>query len=101
MYRLRVLAIVSGLFAPASAVADGPEVAPPPRPAAGKKVRNAGRPGEVITPAARRERITTDRLKVGDKAPDFTLKTPDGKGAVTLSEFRGRRPVVLIFASYT
>lgn len=35
-------------------------------------------------------------LRVGDPAPDFRLKGPGGQ-FVTLSEFRGRRPVVLIF----
>jgi hypothetical protein len=39
--------------------------------------------------------------KVGTPAPDFTLKTLDGKGEVTLSSFRGKQPVVLIFGSYT
>ncbi len=37
----------------------------------------------------------------GDMAPDFRLKTRDGKSEVTLSSFRGSRPVVLIFGSYT
>ena len=35
-------------------------------------------------------------LKVGDKAPDFTLPTLDG-GKVTLSDFRGKQNVVLSF----
>jgi len=39
--------------------------------------------------------------QVGDLAPDFTLETQDGKQSVTLSSFRGRRPVVLTFGSYT
>lgn len=34
-------------------------------------------------------------------APDFTLPTQDGKATVTLSEFRGKKPVVLIFGSFT
>jgi peroxiredoxin (alkyl hydroperoxide reductase subunit C) len=34
--------------------------------------------------------------RVGDPAPDFHLKGPGGQ-FVTLSEFRGRRPVVLLF----
>lgn len=40
-------------------------------------------------------------LKVGDMAPDFDLKTADGKGQVRLSSFRGQKPVVLIFGSHT
>ena len=35
-------------------------------------------------------------LKVGDMAPDFTLPATDGK-KVTLSEFRGKKNVVLAF----
>ncbi len=37
----------------------------------------------------------------GDVAPDFTLKSLDGKKSVTLSSFRGKQPVVLVFGSYT
>ena len=62
--------------------------------------RSARRPGEVITGAAKGERYT-DRLKVGDDAPDFTLADPTGKREVTLSSFQGKKPVVLIFGSYT
>lgn len=40
-------------------------------------------------------------LKAGDAAPDFTLKSPDGKESVTLSALKGQQPVVLVFASYT
>lgn len=36
------------------------------------------------------------RVKVGDLAPDFTLENIDGK-RVTLSEFRGKKNVVLVF----
>lgn len=35
------------------------------------------------------------------RAPDFTLKTPDGKSAITLSDSFGSKPVVLIFGSFT
>ena len=42
-----------------------------------------------------------DRLKVGDVAPDFTLKTLDGKKTVTLSSFQGKKPALLVFGSYT
>ena len=40
-------------------------------------------------------------LLPGDKAPDFTLKTLDGSREVNLASYRGTRPVVLIFGSYT
>ncbi|MBI3837337.1 MAG: redoxin domain-containing protein [Planctomycetia bacterium] len=39
--------------------------------------------------------------KAGDVAPDFTLATLDGKQQVRLSDFRGKRPVALVFGSYT
>jgi hypothetical protein len=39
--------------------------------------------------------------KVGHLAPDFTLLTQDGKQKITLSDFRGKKPVVLIFGSLT
>ncbi len=38
----------------------------------------------------------TETLKVGDAAPDFTLQDQD-ENPVTLSEFRGKKNVVLIF----
>ena len=40
-------------------------------------------------------------LETGEVAPDFTLPTLDHRERVTLSSHRGRRPVVLVFGSYT
>jgi hypothetical protein len=40
-------------------------------------------------------------LRVGDEAPDFSLETYDRKSRVQLSAFRGKKPVVLVFGSYT
>lgn len=37
----------------------------------------------------------------GDAAPDFTLRTPTGEATVKLSSFRGDKPVVLIFGSFS
>lgn len=39
--------------------------------------------------------------KVGELAPDFALEDPSGEIAVRLSDFRGKRPVALVFGSYT
>jgi hypothetical protein len=39
--------------------------------------------------------------KVGDLAPDFELQDPSGNTLVRLSDFRGKRPVALVFGSYT
>lgn len=41
------------------------------------------------------------RLSVGDPAPDFSLQRYDEPTTVRLSQFRGSRPVVLVFGSYT
>jgi hypothetical protein len=41
------------------------------------------------------------KLHVGQDAPVFALKTADGGSEVRLDSFRGKRPVVLIFGSYT
>ncbi|MGL4421311.1 MAG: deiodinase family protein, partial [Gemmataceae bacterium] len=38
---------------------------------------------------------------VGDTAPNFTLKTMDGKKEVTLADYRGKTPVVLVFGNYS
>jgi hypothetical protein len=40
-------------------------------------------------------------LKVGSAAPDFRLPTLDKTSQVQLSSFRGEKPVVLVFGSYT
>ena len=64
------------------------------------KQKQQTRPGEVNTPPARGERHS-DSLKVGDRAPDFTLADPSGKQTTTLSSFQGKKPVVLIFGSFT
>jgi hypothetical protein len=34
-------------------------------------------------------------------APNFTLASPDGKTTITLGDYRGKKPVVLIFGSFT
>jgi hypothetical protein len=46
-------------------------------------------------------RTRAGTLAVGDVAPDFELPTLDGATRVRLSSFRGKRPVVLVFGSYT
>lgn len=39
--------------------------------------------------------------KVGDIAPDFKLRDTDGENPIRLSEFKGKKPVGLIFGSFT
>lgn len=48
---------------------------------------DAGSPFEGVRPNA--------------EAPDFQLPTHDGKSTIRLSDFRGKKPVVLIFGSFT
>jgi hypothetical protein len=39
--------------------------------------------------------------KVDESAPDFTLRTNDGKAEITLSRLIGPKPVVLVFGNFT
>jgi len=39
--------------------------------------------------------------KVGDVAQDFELYDANGKNSIRLSDFKGKKPVALIFGSYT
>ena len=55
----------------------------------------------------RKEKMNSQRRlderapKAGDLAPDFTLADVSGTNSITLSNFRGKKPVVLVFGSYT
>ena len=39
--------------------------------------------------------------KAGDPAPDFELSDVDGEHSVRLSDFQGKKPVALVFGSFT
>ena len=39
--------------------------------------------------------------RAGDLAPDFTLTDSRGEKTITLSGFRGKKPVALVFGSFT
>ena len=39
--------------------------------------------------------------KAGDPAPDFELRDVDGEHSVRLSDFHGKKPVVLVFGNFT
>jgi hypothetical protein len=39
--------------------------------------------------------------KAGDLAPDFELYDAGGNKAIRLSDFRDKKPVALVFGSYT
>jgi hypothetical protein len=76
----------------------------PPRPARANRPAAGGMPsrwtllngllsGEIGSPF--------EGPAVGEEAPAFRLRTHEGRRAVSLAEFRGKRPVVLIFGSFT
>jgi hypothetical protein len=47
------------------------------------------------------KKFDIDAPKVGDMAPDFELWDINGENSVRLSDFRGQKPVALIFGSFT
>ncbi|MEQ1859011.1 MAG: hypothetical protein ABMA13_03670 [Chthoniobacteraceae bacterium] len=61
----------------------------------------SGYPASAQPPQRKGDQRIPDTVRVGETAPDFKLKTQDGASEVQLSSFRGRRPVVLVFGSYT
>ena len=50
---------------------------------------------------AAQKKVNANAPTAGDMAPDFTLYDIDGKDSITLSEFRGEKPVALVFGSFT
>ena len=83
---------------------------PPPPPAANAKVMKSkpappqqGPTKSILLKGLYRQEIGS--LQPGPRlntiAPDFTLKTVDGKEEVTLSKLVGPKPVVLIFGNFT
>jgi hypothetical protein len=62
--------------------------------------------GDALSPQLRlalEAVVTRDEMgpQVGDYPPDFSLKRLDSDARVRLSSFRGKRPVALVFGSYT
>jgi len=52
--------------------------------------------------AMKRQKVLNEQApKAGDLAPNFTLLDISGTKSVTLSDFRGTKPVALVFGSYT
>jgi hypothetical protein len=47
------------------------------------------------------QKYETNAPKEGDLAPDFELYDMRNEKSVCLSEFKGEKPVALIFGSYT
>ena len=50
---------------------------------------------------AAQKKVNAKAPRAGDMAPDFTLYDIEGKNSVTLSSFRGKKPIALVFGSYT
>jgi peroxiredoxin len=50
---------------------------------------------------AMQKEINRQAPRAGDLAPDFTLTDGSGTESVTLSDFRGKKPVALVFGSFT
>lgn len=63
-----------------------------------KRKRPQGRPGEVITKPDLSERVRSD-LAVGAVAPNFTLPRVGAAGELALADYRGKKPLVLIFGT--
>ena len=55
----------------------------------------------IYTPPKSRYSHEYDGPMLGEIAPAFTLTSLDQKTTTHLAEFRGKRPVVLIFGSYS
>jgi len=68
-----------------------------------RESREGGRQSTRRGSAAGREQADrpVDGAAEGSPAPDFTLSSPDGEQTVTLSSFKGSKPVALVFGSYT
>jgi hypothetical protein len=48
------------------------------------------------------QKALNDRApRAGETAPDFTLTDSSGTETITLSDFRGEKPVALVFGSFT
>jgi alkylhydroperoxidase family enzyme len=75
----------------------------PSPPKKGPAVRPEGPTTEVLVRGLFRGEIgsVNEGPKLNDPAPDFTLKTRDGKEAVRLRDLAGKKPVVLVFGNVT
>ncbi len=76
----------------------------PPRPAAGSPPpKQMGPSRDVLLAGLLSGELGSicEGPRVGTRAPDFDLATQDGKRRVRLSDYRGHKPVVLIFGNFT
>lgn len=47
------------------------------------------------------QKVEPDAPKEGDLAPDFCLSKLDGTTTIRLTDYRGKKPVALVFGSHT
>jgi hypothetical protein len=83
---------------------EGFPVMPPPRPPNAPPPKDDGGPSPLLLVLG----LLSGELgspfpgpRVGQTAPNFTLKTQDSKQRYSLSQYRGKKPVVLVFGSFT
>jgi alkyl hydroperoxide reductase subunit AhpC len=75
---------------------------PPPMPPAASPAARGPSKATLVRGLFRREIGSLEPgPKVDESAPDFTLRTNDGKAEVTLSKLIGPKPVVLVFGNFT
>jgi len=84
MKKMTALMVLSGAIA-AVGIPIGPSLMAQPK------------SGEDAVARARR----SQPLYVGDMAPAFTLESLDGESTTDTTQFRGQRPLILFFGSYT
>ena len=89
------------MYAPFFAMVEDPSTAPDPAVKFIEEMDNAPPEKRVPNWEQVRALMTREAPKVGEAAPDFELKTLDGKQTLKLSQYAGKLPVVLIFGSYT
>lgn len=83
--------LLFGLLAVAAATAQETATTQPKSPPATQRAA-ASKPATQPTRAA---------PQAGESAPSFKLKSLDGKSEFELTSVRGKRPVLLLFGSYT
>lgn len=98
MCRMTSFSCWSMVLCAACALAQDPR---PLNPAGQSKSPDAPRvPGATAGKPSSDRKRPSDTLKEGDMAPNFELKSIDGKKSVQLEAMRGK-PVALVFGSYT
>ncbi len=53
------------------------------------------------TATAWQKKYDTNAPRVGEIAPDFELRDAQGRNPIRLSDFRQKKPVALVFGSFT